>query len=417
MQPRQQRRMQAERVQARPVSWQGAARRLAEGIVYPQSRWWDAVTGTPRHLLVPRWFDWDDEAGNWELRDGPSDERAWTAAAYTGRTLVTSVGAVHADHARAGESYTGWPASSSTSPGLVISMYRHAQVYDGADVLDVGAGSGYGAALLARRLGAAHVTSIDVDPYLTSAAAQRLAAIGVSPAIVTADATAELPGSYDRIVPMVSSPGIPVSWLTALRPGGRLVFSLARTSVLITANKTADGGAEGQVEWDRAAFMGVRHGAEYPSSPDETFEKIRDAEGEDIGRGRYPVLDVTWGWELDAMLEVTVPGILHRYERDQDTGVDTAWMMHEDGSWARAAGAEGQSPVVHQAGPRRLWDVLEDIRHRWVLDGALPLRGASAVIEPDGTCQLARGGWRATISAPLSLRRGDPRKTGGFEQK
>ncbi len=52
---------------------------------------------------------------------------------------------------------------------------------DGADVLDVGTGSGYGTALLARRLGAQHVTSIDVDDYLTSAATCRLAEAGLDP--------------------------------------------------------------------------------------------------------------------------------------------------------------------------------------------------------------------------------------------
>jgi SAM-dependent methyltransferase len=281
-------------------------------------------------------------------------------------------------------------------------MYRHARIYDGADVLDVGTGSGYGAALLSRRLGAEHVTSIDVDPYLTSIAAERLAEAGVSPALVTADATAELPGSYDRIVPMVSVPAVPASWLAALRPGGRLVFSLARTSVLITAGKTADGGADGQVEWYPAAFMAARRGDDYPSPLDGMFTRIRDAEGEDVGRGRYPVLDVTWGWELDAILEVTAPGITHRYEHDERTGVETAWMLHGDGSWARAAGTEDQLPVVHQAGPRRLWDILEDIRHRWVLEGTLPLRGASVRIGPDGTCHLSRGKWRATIGAETS---------------
>jgi hypothetical protein len=38
------------------------------------------------------------------------------------------------------------------------------------------------------------------------------------PVILAADATSDLPGDYDRIVPMVSLPAIPASWLTALRP-------------------------------------------------------------------------------------------------------------------------------------------------------------------------------------------------------
>jgi SAM-dependent methyltransferase len=277
-------------------------------------------------------------------------------------------------------------------------MYRRARICDGADVLDVGTGSGYGAALLARRLGAAHVTTIDIDPYLTRVARERLGSAGIHPQILTADATGPLPGTYDRIIPMVSAPRVPGSWLAALRPGGRLVFSLARTSVLITADKTPDGGAQGQVEWEPVTFMAARHGPAGPARLDEMFRAIRDADGEHVSVGRYPALSVTWGWELDAMLEVTAAGIEHHYECDAKTGTETAWMLHEDGSWARATGTEDERPVIHQAGPRRLWDILDEIRHRWVLDGDLPLRGATARIDPDGTCHLTRGTWQATIT-------------------
>ncbi|OEJ28786.1 hypothetical protein AR457_34580 [Streptomyces agglomeratus] len=58
------------------------------------------------------------------------------------------------------------------------------------------------------------MTTLDVDPYLTEAAAERLGRIGWHPAVVTADAGAdELPGTFDRIVSM---PRIPASWLAAL---------------------------------------------------------------------------------------------------------------------------------------------------------------------------------------------------------
>jgi hypothetical protein len=40
-----------------------------------------------------------------------------------------------------------------------------------------------------------------------------------------------------------------------LRPGGRLLSTLGGTSLIITADKTPDGGAAGCTEWDRAGFM------------------------------------------------------------------------------------------------------------------------------------------------------------------
>ena len=145
------------------VDWEPEAARLAAQVTGPVSRWRGPVSATPRHLFVPRWWRYLDPGG-WTLRDGPADERRWIKAAYSDRSLVTRVGAVHADHAARGDHPAGRPTSSSTMPGLVVRMYQHAQLGDGADILDVGTGSGYGCALLARRLGEQHVTSIDIDP-------------------------------------------------------------------------------------------------------------------------------------------------------------------------------------------------------------------------------------------------------------
>ncbi|WP_345097273.1 methyltransferase domain-containing protein [Planomonospora venezuelensis] len=291
----------------------------------------------------------------------------------------------------------GRPTSSSTLPGLVVQMLRHAEVYEGADVLDVATGSGYSAALLANRIGERHVTSIDVDPYLVEAAADRLDGIGLHPRVLTVDATGPIPGDYDRIVSMVSVRPIPESWLAVLRPEGRLVTTIAHTCLIITADKTPDGGAVGRVEWDRAMFMETRRGEDYP--PDEDlFDAVWEAEGEEVGRGRYPVMRVSYNWEIPSMLEVVAPGIEHHYEEDDD-GQRTARMVHADGSWARATAKGDDPPTVHQGGPRRLWNILDDIRHLWVTEGSLPLHGARAFIRPTGEIHLTRGTWEGVITA------------------
>ena len=118
------------------VDWESEAARLAAQVTASMSRWRGPVSSTPRHLFVPHWWRHLDLDG-WTLRDGPADERRWIKAAYSDRSLVTSVGAQHADHASAGDHPTGRPTSSSTMPGLVVRMYQHAQLGDGADVLDV----------------------------------------------------------------------------------------------------------------------------------------------------------------------------------------------------------------------------------------------------------------------------------------
>ncbi|HUC59122.1 MAG TPA: methyltransferase domain-containing protein [Streptosporangiaceae bacterium] len=388
-------------------SWQDGAAALAADIAGPGSGWLDPVRTVPRHLLVPRWFT-PGRDGAWVVRDGQADEPAWLDAAYDATaSLVTRVGAVHADHAEPGARYEGWPASSATMPRLVLDMYRRARLYDGASILDVGTGSGYGAGLLAARYGSGQVTSIDVDGYVTSAAASRLAGLGLHPVIVTCDAAGDLPGTFDRIVPMVSLPAIPASWLAALRPDGRLVFSLAGGPVLITARKTPDGGAAGRVEYERAGFMPARHGPGCPP-PDLNSGADGDIDGDEVTTSPYPVVDPAFGWELNAVLSVTTPGLTCSASTSPGTGVTTTRITHPDGSWARASGLPGQPATVHQAGPRRLWDILDAIRADWLSHGYLPLWGARATIEPDGTCHLRKGHWHATIaSRPLSLAQQD----------
>jgi protein-L-isoaspartate O-methyltransferase len=376
------------------MDWETHARRLAAEVVRPESRWYEPLATTPRHVFVPRW--WGRGAEEWELRDGPTDPEAWMQAAYADRTLVTRVGPAHADHATPGSTTPGGhPTSSSTLPGLVVTMYRHAMIADDSRVL-VTTGTGYGTALLCRRLGAELVTSVDVDAHLVKTAGERLDSIGLHPHTAVVDITGNLPGEYDRIVSTVSVRPVPASWLAGLRPGGRLVTTLAGTGLIVTADKTEDGGAVGRVEPDAAGFMRARHGDDYERPTDELWEKVKEAAGEHVSTSRYPLLYVPDTWDVMSMLELLAPGIDHRTATDGDER--TVWMLHPDGSWARATAAGFlDSPTVHQGGPRRLWDQLERIRHRLNREGGLPVYGARVRIDPDGTLTLSRGGWSVTV--------------------
>ncbi|WP_043620985.1 methyltransferase domain-containing protein [Nonomuraea candida] len=381
------------------MTWQVYAEQLAAGVTPAGSRWRGPVASTPRHLFVPRWWDTPPgaEFGQWEVHDGTGDEESWFAAAYSDQTLITEVAGRHADHAQPGDIVSGRPTSSATLPSLVVRMLRHSEVYDGARVLDVATGSGYSAALLSRLLGDNRVVSIDVEPYLVEAASARLSSIGLHPQVVACDATGPLPGEFERIVSMVSVRPIPPSWLTALKPGGRLVTVIANTSLIVTATKTADGRAVGHIARDWAMFMPTRSGGDYPPRQDELFGLAQGASGEQVSRGRYPVVDAGSAWELRSMLEVmTSGGIQHAYEEDDD-GRRTALLVHPGGSWARACARGAELPEVHQSGPLRLWDILDDIREYWLLNGALPLYGARVFIQPDGAIRVARAGWRKVI--------------------
>lgn len=373
------------------TGWETRARALADEVTHPGSRWYPVVAGTPRHEFVPAWWVWDGDG--WALRRGPLDD------VYVDRSLVTRVGTLHADHAE-DDRPVGLPTSSSTLPSLVLTMYRYGQLAEGLDILDVGTGSGYGATLLARRYGDRGVTTVDIDRYLIEAAVKRLTALDLHPNAVTVDATGPLPGSYDRIVSMVSVPSIPTSWLAALRPGGRLVTTITGTWMILTATRTPRG-VVGQIEWEPAAFMGTRVGEDYPPTAVDT-DLLAERDGEQIGTGRYPVLDVAEAWDLSTLFTLAVPGVRHSYRREPD-GRHTAFIAHPDGSWARATAVGAARPTVHQGGPRRLWDILDNVRDDWLRLGMTPWPGARARILDDGTIKLACGDWQAVIrpvSAP-----------------
>ncbi|MFJ1756522.1 hypothetical protein [Kitasatospora sp. NPDC088134] len=372
--------------------WRPRAAALSAAVVHPASRWAQPLARTPRHVFVPRWWRHLPDTG-WTLREGAADEQRWLSAAYTDHTLVTRVGPLHADHADPADHPEGLPTSSSTLPTLVVAMYRHALLTDTCETLCV-TGTGYGTALLAARLGEEKVTSVDVDPYLGEAARERLDRLGHRPALHTCDLTGPLPGTFDRIVATVALPGIPGSWLAALRPGGRLVTNLADTGLVIALDVRADGSATGMVTPERAGFMHARHGDNYP--PPTSTRHAWTAEG-DVTSSRYPVVDVQQSWELMSAYALAVPGVRHDCTEEQ--GVRTAVMVHPDGSWARATAPAGEPALVHQGGPRRLWDELDTIRHHWLTHGRLPAYGATAEADPDGTLHLRRGTWHATVPA------------------
>ncbi|MFJ2937994.1 protein-L-isoaspartate(D-aspartate) O-methyltransferase [Streptomyces sp. NPDC087219] len=380
------------------MDWQTHARRLAGRVARPGSSWGAAVANTPRHLLVPRWYERNEAAGGRVVRDGASDPDAWLAAAYSDTTLVTRVGALHADDAELGTVVTtGASTSSSTEPGLVVGMYRHAELTDGCRTL-VTTGTGYGTALACHRLGSDLVTSVDVDPYLVTTATDRLASLGLRPETAVCDLTqGPLPGEYDRIVSTVSVPTIPPAWLKGLRPGGRLVTTITGTGLILYADKTPDGGAVGRTSFEPASFMGPRQGYDYEEAvPASVWDEARDGDAE-ATVSQHLLMFVPETWSIRSMLQLEIPGIEHRHRWHPDRS-HTVWMTHPDGSWARAhATAPREAPTVYQGGPRRLWDPLEKILDHLNWLGELPVYGAHVTITPDGETTLTRGPWKAIL--------------------
>ncbi|MFK0230808.1 hypothetical protein ACIQUL_34110 [Streptomyces sp. NPDC090303] len=196
----------------------------------------------------------------------------------------------------------------------------------------------------------------------------------------------------------VSVPAIPGAWLAALRPGGRLVTAITGTGLILYADKTADGGAVGRTAYEPASFMSVRHDEDYERTVPETLWTEAENGGGETSVSRHLLVYVPETWSIRSMLQLHTPGIEHRHRLRRDDRGHTVWMAHPDGSWARAHATYPFEPAtVHQGGPRRLRDPLEDVLDRINWTGQLPVYGARVTVTPDGTTTLTRDGWTATL--------------------
>jgi protein-L-isoaspartate(D-aspartate) O-methyltransferase len=110
----------------------------------------------------------------------------------------------------------GIPVSSSSQPSLMAIMIAALAVRPGMRVLEIGAGTGYNAALLAA-IGA-QVTSVDVQQDVASRAAAALSRLGVTTArVVAGDGYLGAPaGHFDRVIVTVGVAGVSPHWLSQL---------------------------------------------------------------------------------------------------------------------------------------------------------------------------------------------------------
>lgn len=125
----------------------------------------------------------------------------------------------------------GRPISSSSQPAIMAIMLEQLSVEPGQRVLEIGAGTGYNAALLDRLVGeAGTVTTIDIDEDLVATASRHLAAAGSSRVTVVwadgADGWAKS-APYDRIMLAVGADDVAPAWADQLARGGRLVLPLS----------------------------------------------------------------------------------------------------------------------------------------------------------------------------------------------
>jgi protein-L-isoaspartate(D-aspartate) O-methyltransferase len=140
---------------------------------------------------------------------------------------------------------------SMMTPKLEARIMQELTVKKHENVLEIGAGSGYMAALLAHK--ARHVTTVEIDPELKAMAQQNLTDYGVTNVdVVEGDGAQGWNGAsqpnapYDVIVVSGSLPVIPARLLAQIKVGGRMFVVVgnapAMTAQIVT--RTSDIGYE-----------------------------------------------------------------------------------------------------------------------------------------------------------------------------
>ncbi|MGW1889170.1 methyltransferase domain-containing protein [Streptomyces sp. NPDC002004] len=231
----------------------------ASGVWDAEPAWRRAFEEVPRHLFVP-YFYVAVRGGGFERRWGddpdPGRRARWLREAYLDAPLATRV--------RDGEL-----VSSSSQPSLMARMLVELEMREGQSVLEIGAGTGYNAALLAHRVGDERVTTIDLDPEITESARSHLAAAGRRPVVITGDGARGCPvrAPYDRIVATCALDAIPPAWVAQCTPGARILAPMATGLVVLTVH--GPGRAEGRFLRTPAYFVPLR------GTPRRTAERPR----------------------------------------------------------------------------------------------------------------------------------------------
>jgi protein-L-isoaspartate(D-aspartate) O-methyltransferase len=124
----------------------------------------------------------------------------------------------------------GQPTSSSSQPAIMAIMLDQLDLAPGQRVLEIGAGTGYNAALMSHIVGSGGtVVSVDIDSEVAAQAREHLASAGYPDVtVVAADGAAGYRPSapYDRVIATVGVSDLAPPWLDQLSARGRIVVPL-----------------------------------------------------------------------------------------------------------------------------------------------------------------------------------------------
>ncbi|MGH3571745.1 MAG: methyltransferase domain-containing protein [Pseudonocardiaceae bacterium] len=379
------------------TEWRAHAAALADTVVADEQvidpGWAQVFAAVPRHVFIPRFFR-RDATGDMVAVDGsdPTRRAQWLDAVYSDTALTTQLGQIDPGNTLRPLTVS---ASSSTKPTLMARMLADLHAHPGHQVLEIGTGTGYNAALLCHRLGDRGVFSLDIHPGLVNAAHTRLASLGYHPHLACLDGTngwaAYAP--YDRVIATCGISTIPYPWVAQTRPGGLILTEVLAggRGMLVRLIVADDGTASGHFLDYPGLFMTLRRSPDRIRRPAELApEQLHGAR--DAQTTLDPVVLADPAFAFFCQLYLGAGRSSHHIINNNTK----ATVVAHDGSWAETTNAAAHGFLVRFDGTHNPWDTIETAHQTWNQLGQPPPSALGLTITPDEQhvwCQHPDSDW------------------------
>lgn len=323
--------------------------------------WASAIATVRRHEFLPQVL-WRWDGDRYTPIDAEKQPAQWQAAAYANTSVVTQV-----NDGKPVEDGEVFPSSSASAPAIVARMLGILNPRRGERVLEVGAGTGWNAALMAHVVDPQNVTTVEVDGEVAGQTAATLDRLAPGVRVVVGDGLLGAPygAPYDRVMATCSLNQVPPALLEQIRPGGTILTPWSKPWCnygLLHLTVREDGSAQGRFHpyadfmpargqrLDLRIFRDVVADDHQPAESRTTLAPDAVAGDGDFAAqfalGLY-LPDLWYAWHEDPAVE----GVVRRL-----------WVATIDTtSWAAIDETEGGDDTftVWQHGPRQLWDEVE----------------------------------------------------------
>ncbi|WP_250290188.1 methyltransferase domain-containing protein [Frankia sp. CiP1_Cm_nod1] len=313
------------------------------------------------------------------------DPDVWSRLVDSDDAIVTQV-----DDGKLDEDGTGtFPTSSSSALAVMDAMLGLLDVHHGTDVLEIGTGTGYNAALIAERAAPGHVTTIEMDEKIARHARTVLARTGLPVTVVTGDGALGYAENapYERVICTASALRVPYAWVEQTRPGGKIVLPLvagfdecqAFACLTVGDDGTARGRCHGSTGFMRLRNQRNDRALWRVYSPESAAYYDEEPDGVQITTTQIyhpePFADFETGFAFGARLPGWVTGLR----------ADGIMLLshYASGSWATIVPGTDVHKVYHQ-GPRHLWDELEATYRWWIGTGQPDHTRFGLIVTPEG---------------------------------